>query len=268
MKTNFASVSNDTPTAFITKNRQRIKQYPTNIVYLKNGDEFEIELFNPTQTKILAQIEINGVNISTSGIVIKPGQRVYLERYLDVAKKFLFETYEIDATDQAAQDAILNNGVVSVKFSKEVVPNNIWYRSYGNNTLTVYPPFNCVYGEPFNYRNLMYHSDNSSGSVTRDYSTLTGTLSSVNTTYTSSIQPISMSASIETGRVEKGSQSNQNFTTDYSNYGNVFSTTIWKILPESVKPIEVRDLTIYCSSCGSKRKKPTHKFCPNCGTQF
>lgn len=279
MKTSLSMASNGVPTAFITKNRQRVKQYPTNIVYLKNGDEFEIELFNPTQTKILAQIEINGVNISATGIVIKPGQRVYIERYLDVAKKFLFETYEIDANDQEAQDAILRNGVVSVKFSKEIIPNN-WYGGYGNSTLTVYPPFNGVYGGSFGSNNVMYYSDNTSRSVTCDCSSLTGTSSSAsttgtantslisNSTYTSSVQPMNMSASVETGRVEKGSQSNQNFTTDYSNYGCVFSTAVWKILPESVKHIEDKDLTLYCSSCGSKRKKTTHKFCPICGTQF
>ena len=33
------------PTLFITKGRQRVKQYD-NVVYLKNGDEFELELWS------------------------------------------------------------------------------------------------------------------------------------------------------------------------------------------------------------------------------
>jgi uncharacterized membrane protein YvbJ len=27
-------------------------------------------------------------------------------------------------------------------------------------------------------------------------------------------------------------------------------------------------LVTYCTECGSKRKKDTHKFCPHCGTKF
>ena len=78
------------PQSFITKSKQRLKQH-TDTVYLNNGDEFEIELFNPTQNKVLSKIEINGVSIG-NGIILRPGERVFLERYLDEAKKFLFET--------------------------------------------------------------------------------------------------------------------------------------------------------------------------------
>jgi len=75
-----------TPCAFITKDRQRLKQFGQS-VYLKNGEEFEIELFNPSQSTVLSKIKINGNYLSGGGIVIKPGQRVFLERYLDDAKK-------------------------------------------------------------------------------------------------------------------------------------------------------------------------------------
>ncbi|HOG38684.1 MAG TPA: hypothetical protein PLD95_04445, partial [bacterium] len=85
------------PSAFITKGRQRIKQY-NDTVYLKNGDEFEIELFNPTQNKIRAEILLNDVSIG-SGIVLRPGERVFLDRYLDEPKKFKFETYNVDMND-------------------------------------------------------------------------------------------------------------------------------------------------------------------------
>lgn len=63
---------------------------------MKNGSEFELELFNPKQTTILAKIKINGSYIGGGGIVLRPGERVFLERYLDDAKKFLFETYNVD----------------------------------------------------------------------------------------------------------------------------------------------------------------------------
>ena len=74
--------------AHITKNRNRSKIYG-DTVYLKTGETFEIELFNPSTTKVLARIEINGKKISEGGIILRPGERVYLERFIETKKKFL-----------------------------------------------------------------------------------------------------------------------------------------------------------------------------------
>jgi hypothetical protein len=75
--------------------------------------------------------------------------------------------------------------------------------------------------------------------------------------------------SLETGRVEKGSNSNQSFTYDSSSFNSYPSTTNWwKIKPKSTQVITKEDLVTYCTECGSKRKKDTHKFCPQCGTKF
>lgn len=80
------------PAAYITKQKQRVKQYPgsedggrgftSGTVYLKDGENFEIELFNPTQEKLLATIELNGKEMG-SGIVLRSGERVFLERHLN-----------------------------------------------------------------------------------------------------------------------------------------------------------------------------------------
>ena len=47
----------------ITSNKNRIKQYESS-VYLKDGQQFELEIFNPHQFKVLAKISINGKEIS------------------------------------------------------------------------------------------------------------------------------------------------------------------------------------------------------------
>ena len=92
------------PTANIAVNKSRLKVYkntgdmPT--YYLQKGQEFQIELFNPTTDVILAKIILNGNPISQGGLVLNPGQRVFLDRYLDVAKKFLFDTYEVSNTEE------------------------------------------------------------------------------------------------------------------------------------------------------------------------
>jgi hypothetical protein len=75
--------------------------------------------------------------------------------------------------------------------------------------------------------------------------------------------------SLETGRVEKGSDSDQSFTYDNTSFNSYpFATNWWKIKPQSTKPLVREDLVTYCTECGSKRKKDTHKFCPHCGTKF
>ena len=69
------------PEAFITKGKQRLKQN-IDTVYLSNGDEFEVELYNPTQNKVLAKIEMNGNSIG-AGVILRPGERIFLERFLN-----------------------------------------------------------------------------------------------------------------------------------------------------------------------------------------
>jgi Zn finger protein HypA/HybF involved in hydrogenase expression len=74
---------------------------------------------------------------------------------------------------------------------------------------------------------------------------------------------------VETGRVEQGSSSDQEFKTVSKNFNSyVVSTSVWKILPESQKPIEKKDLIDKCPKCSTKIKKSSWKFCPECGYQM
>jgi hypothetical protein len=277
------------PQSFITKGKQRLKQH-IDTVYLNNGDEFEIELYNPTQNKVLAKIEMNGNSIG-NGIILRPGERVFLERYLDIAKKFLFETYTVNGKDSEVQSAIANNGDVTIKFyDEDILPLRTYYGS--GNTLTINnPSWNINNTTPFTYTT---HNTLSGTSVpTSGTFTTTG----VNTFYNSSLtsgtstlttsginteavlrdvknkglynEPISKKKSIETGRVEKGSNSSQSFVTDSSSFKTYPSSSDWwKIKPKSTQVVTKEDLVTYCTECGSKRKKDTHKFCPQCGTKF
>lgn len=265
------------PTAFVTKGRQRVKQYNSN-VFLKNGDEFELELYNPKTDKVLAKIKLNGKYISSSGIVLRPGERVFLERYLDEARKFQFETYEVDGNDPNTQQAIRNNGDVEVEFYDEVKISPVtvtWtynpsytYYSGGYVTPTVSAPNDIM------YKSSIGHS---SAKGISGHSNTAGISSDNNIFYCSTNPapsapaptPIAQMNSLETGRVEKGDFSNQNFTSDYSSFNSYYSTRVtWKIMPESRKPLMKEDLKVFCTNCGAKRKKESHKFCPNCGTKF
>ena len=86
--------------------------------FLENNESFEIELFNPLTVSVLADIKLNGQSISKTGLVLKPGQRVYLDCFIDDKKKFIFKTYEIDG-GQESIDATQNNGLLEVFFYKE-----------------------------------------------------------------------------------------------------------------------------------------------------
>jgi len=244
------------PVVFITQNRQRIKQYDKEIVFLKNGEEFELELFNPTQEKVLAEIYLNGIKMD-SGIVLRPGERVFLERYLDEARKFVFDTYEVDGNDPNVDKAIEKNGLVEVEFYKECKPIH-WNYTYTYNPSITTPSPDYVY----------YHDTHTSGNPI----TYTLTHSGDNTVFNCNYEAkdnIVNSNNIETGRVEKGSHSNQSFVYDNTSFNSWWTwKKSWKILPKSRKAVVKEDLSVYCTSCGAKRKKSSHKFCPHCGNKF
>jgi hypothetical protein len=270
------------PTAFITKGKHRVKQY-NDSVYLHNGEEFELELFNPTSDKVMAKIKLNGNSIG-SGIVLRPGERVFIERYLDEARKFMFQTYEVNGKSEDVKRAIANNGDVEVTFYKEEIPwnypNITWttpWPTWGTYTYTGGPSTTTFGGSSLTSHNVMYSNSLGDNEVksfacmdslgTLDFepasASVTGTIRSK--------QPKSrkLSKSVETGRVDKGSHSNQSFNYDYSSFNSYWTwKTEWKILPVSQKPVVSEDIKVFCTNCGTRRKKSSHKFCPNCGTRF
>jgi hypothetical protein len=282
------------PAAYVTVGRQRVKQYG-NTVYLNNGNEFEIELFNPTTSKVLAKIELNGVSLG-SGIVLRPGERVFLERYLNEAKRFLFETYEVDGNNPSVQKAIMDNGKVSVKFYSEYINYGITYT--GGSVWTTTPSWGTPVYSYYNSKTIGGGIGSSGGRKYSKSANLTGTLqSSGNSVFTCStnftspgintyekdmsmqgpeLQSMSFAgaasadmAPIETGRIEKGSNSNQAFTYDSTSFNTWWSwSSEWKILPVSQKPVVQEDLKVYCTKCGARRRKPSDNFCAKCGTKF
>ena len=238
-------------TAHITRNRNRSRIYE-DTVYFKNGENFEIELFNPSTAKALAKIKINGNNISKGGIILRPGERVYLERFIETNNKFLFETYEVDKSEESI-NAIRDNGLVEIDFYTEQVFGN----PYG---LQITP-------QTWTYINQspVIGSINLTGSTPPFGGT---TVNNLYTTTTSS--PNARSASLETGRVEMGESSNQKFKDSFgSNFNSFPAKSIkYRIIPESQKPMDSGSIRNYCTNCGTRMKKQTWKFCPNCGSKI
>lgn len=286
-------------------NKSILKEYQTaksnRTVYLKNGTEFQLQLFNPLTFTICANIYINGEKIPNS-LVIKPGQRVWLERYLDRAKKFLYETYEVENGNAAVEAAIKYNGLIQVKFYREDINKNTYKSQL---TTTVSSNIDTFRWSDFNdcqvYNNV-YNSSVTNKDLNDSFTTYTSdvtakafsqpTVSTVLYNCTDMITEPLLSATCdccvqdtaatsittsvnydvrdtkETGRIQEGSKSDQllhDCNMEFSNWS--FRTETIQILPESEKPYTVSDLQKqYCTECGRKLN-PKHKFCPYCGTK-
>ena len=258
------------------------KEYSTSsysrVVYLDNGQEFQIQLFNPHNFTIGAEIFINDEKLSNR-LVLKPGERVWLERYLDVKKKFKFSTYEVEGNNKDVQEAIKDNGNIEVKFYKEsrnkeyypsvIVYDNNWLNNKNDN-ITYPSPITVFYNisNDLNTGNYCNYTSKTSNCCTNLNTNYASSISTQDTNYTASIS-IPDEMICETGRIETGSQSTQEFNNVNIDFEYLpFITEKIKLLPISQKPFTANDLhKIYCPECGRKLKT-TYKFCPFCGSKI
>jgi hypothetical protein len=120
MKAQQGSHVDQKPNAWVInpKDRGRKAIKKDNKVYLQDGQEFQIELFNPLKESVLSEIKVNGKSVSSTGLVLRPGERFYLDCFIDDKKKFVFNTYMVENTDKS-KEAISVNGLVEVFFYKE-----------------------------------------------------------------------------------------------------------------------------------------------------
>ena len=259
------------PSAWIvTPNDKGRKSIKSGKVFLEDKEEFEIELFNPLTVSVLADIKLNGQSISKTGLVVKPGQRVYLDCFIDDKKKFVFSTYEIDGGLESL-DATQNNGLLEVFFYKEdVITLDNWQTKFGRiivekyypyNPYPWYNPYTVYYGTTIG--NGGYVNTNLTNGIIGTTTTSNVDLSNLNIGGSNNMTPINSSytsdsnvsyggttvnnlfsmSNLETGRVEKGEVSKQKFTEVEMDFEkNYISSTIIQILPESRKPAEVKDV--------------------------
>jgi len=286
-------MNNNEKLAKIAVNKSLLKEYSNSsndrIVYMNDNTEFQIQIFNPYSYVIGVSFKFNDNSPSSQLLVLKPGERVWLDRYLNNESKLLFSTYEV-GTSEAVQKAIANNGNITIKFYKEKENYNnisyinasiscpssgIYYDGYGSSS--------CVLNalNTNDYQIKTYCDDNSITSCAdaiQYTSACSSTSASTCASYSSTLdlgnpkslggRSFSKSRSMETGRIEKGSHSNQKFNQVYTDFETwPFKTETIKILPTSQKQVNANDLTKkYCYNCGRKLSQK-YKFCPFCGAK-
>lgn len=286
------SHSAQTPEVFITINKNRLKSYSNVMqglaVYLKNNDEFEIEFDNITSETWLARIKINGKWSSESGLVLRPGERVYLDTPdLDEEdkQKFRFSTYEVE---KGREGLTKDNGLVEVFFYKKEVkfpkiiieddpiiikrkPRILWDDYW--ETRRFWPDWTYKSNYPYttsgttsdrtkiNYDKSYYSSQNISVQ-SMDFVANYQTQESHNFVSDQSAEYE------ETGIVDKGSDSGAKFDETVDNFESTYTKMIiFQLFPISKKPKTIQDVKEYCSECGRRRRK-TENFCPSCGNKF
>ncbi len=249
-----------------------IKEYKSSesdrTVYLNDGTEFQIYLKNPYQNHLGIKIYVNNQAIGGNMLVLRPGQSFWLDRFLNDNKKFLFSTYDVENT-QEMRYAINNNGKVKIEFyhEKEETPyfttaplkTNFDWTNYNitcSSAISSNVPASTFYCSTGDIGNV------SASAATHSKLRSTSYVTSASTTKTDDL-------SFETGRVEKGGVSRQEFEYCDINFDYYpFKTENILILPVSRKQIRAEETRRrYCSQCG-KKVNPKDKFCSNCGAKL
>lgn len=202
-----------------------------------------------------------------------------------------FDTYHIDGNNDVAVEAAAKNGLVEIKFYKEEQV----YNSRGFSTFTT---SNCntrhydyatlrntgmVFSSPgiFSQETDMSFSDdnttNAYYSATLD-SCDAGDLSDYVCESTSDVDYNDFvnehtkslkSKKLETGRVEKGEESNQTLKTEDVTFSyNPFHTLIYEMKPISTKPQNINEVRNYCPMCKYRIRKSNWNYCPKCSAEL
>lgn len=219
------------------------------IIYLPYGNEYSLLLKNLSTQRALVNVEIDGVDVVPSGLIVRNGQTIDLERFVingDMSKgpKFKF----IEKTDKISdfRGDKLEDGIVRISYRYEVPPTlgiNLYVKSWNP---SLYDGANTVYGSS-SIRSLNSYMNNISvGSQ--------------------------VSSKSENGITTYGAESSQKFT-----YGNIGKLEVEEHViifhlkgdigqAKVSQPLTV-NTKIKCGVCGTSNSSRC-KFCGECGTNL
>jgi len=266
-QSNFGSVY---PSCEVLVNGQKRKVYgkDKNKVYLNNGDEIQLKVYNPLSTRIGFQLKMNGQNTDDSILVVNPGQSVIVERFIGTNRKIVFNTYGVDKSNPQTKKAIKENGKLEIIFYNEFLDLTIPYSPtipYTPNptipysppiwqpptTIPPYQPYTPPY-TPYYPINICGTDNDTTYSSSSGDDCLADNISNMSTDFTLTgnlnvnVNDVNIKGSkgkrkrlSETGRVEKGNRTNQYFSQTEFKAGFIIKTYVFKLKPYSEKKKEV-----------------------------
>ena len=238
---------------FITSKKSRIRVYNNNICYLQPGQQFEIQFNNTTGQYYLAMINLNGKEISKSGLVIRPYQHIYLDRYLDENCRFLFSNIQISKNNSKVARRL---GQIKVTFykQKDKLCNNI------SKLWTYYPQWMQYY----KYPKITYTGDPLPYTIQTTNNSGTFKCYNINDNI-SDLLSCNVVQNITKGIIEKGSQSSTHFVQSYEQFNQYSQFQIIYIL-QPIQNKTIDEVKHYCINCG-RRIRQNENFCPKCGNK-
>jgi hypothetical protein len=253
------------------KNRlsKTVNEKHQDVYFLEDKNEFTFEIFNPTKTTFKVVIEIEGETVTENGLVIRNGERIWLDCNVETKKRFQFSTYKVDNSSEVL-DAISENGDIKVFFYEENKLNKL--NKLNNNVTFLNTYFNPYYT---NINSAPYCSGtigvkgisglHSNGTYIMQTSCCTTDNLRFNDT------------EIETGKIQDGSDSSQEFSYVSMNFNAIPTYTSYiKLLPLSQKMVTKEDIPtlvqekddfLFCTNCGNKYSIK-HNFCNKCGNKL
>ena len=179
----------------------------------------------------------------------------------------VFDTYTIDGNNPSAVKAAEMNGLLEFKFYKEK------FRNYGGTGF--HSPGIFTTDKDWSLKASDSTSTYYSGTLTGNSGTLSNTSSVTfdGSSFDTSPEFFKSNSIVETGRVEKGEESNQNMNmvdVDFDSFP--FHTINYQLKPESNMSRSVsyqsKEIRNYCSNCGYRIRKQSWKYCPHCSEKL
>jgi hypothetical protein len=155
MKTTVKKASDKTPGAWVVSaNDKGRKKNNQGKVYLKDKEEFFIELYNPTTKNIIAKIRINSNNITEGGILLSPGERFYLDHNINTGNKLIYEHKFL--AKGVKKPIIINNDIVvdfyaenEEEYDNRIIEKHIYtsnmYNTYFDYNQNIWVTQSCTY---------------------------------------------------------------------------------------------------------------------------
>ena len=122
------AVTDSNGKAFREFDPERLSQGRKSKVYIPFDSEYKILIKNNSDRRAKLTIDLDGTSISgIGGLILDAHAHEYIERFVDVAKKFRF----VRKNDERVSDPTNSeNGILKIRVEKEYVPY----------TISVYPP--------------------------------------------------------------------------------------------------------------------------------